>query len=270
MKTIYIDVLIILNIYVNFFLIRATSAFTHIPLKRLRCVVSSVIGSVFSLTILLPLNNFFFNVLIKIAAATVVTAVAFGFESKRSFLRLLIYFFIINFVFAGVVGFLYNIFSPSFMTFNNTYFYIDFSLISLIVFTAAAYLVVVTIRRIMDKGSDSMKKYSITIVYKEKSITTKAIADTGNSLTDVFTGKPVIICPQSIFGIKGDLISDINNNGFRVIPYSTIGNTGLIPVFSPDEITVNDEETRKKFKVDALVGVVSKETPAIFNPKLII
>lgn len=270
MKTIYIDVLIVLNIYVNFFLIRATSAFTHIPLKTIRCVVSSVIGSFFSLTILLPLNNLFINMIIKILAAGIITAVAFGFENKRDFLRLLIYFFIINFVFAGVVGFLYNVFSPSFMTFKNTYFYIDFSLISLVIFTAAAYVVVILVRRLMDKGTDSMKKYSITIVYKERIIKTKAIADTGNSLTDVFTGKPVIICPQSILEIEGDVNSHINNNGFRVIPYSTIGNTGLIPIFSPDEITVNDEETRKKIKVDALVGVISKDTPAIFNPKLIL
>lgn len=37
METIYIDVLIILNIYVNFFLLRITAGVTHSPLKNSRC-----------------------------------------------------------------------------------------------------------------------------------------------------------------------------------------------------------------------------------------
>ena len=48
MKSIYLDVLIVLNIYVNYFLLRATAKFTHTPLKTIRCIISSVIGSLFS------------------------------------------------------------------------------------------------------------------------------------------------------------------------------------------------------------------------------
>lgn len=59
MKSIYLDVLIVLNIYVNYFLLRATAKFTHTPLKTIRCIISSAIGSLFSLTILLPAGNFF-------------------------------------------------------------------------------------------------------------------------------------------------------------------------------------------------------------------
>ena len=40
MKSIYLDVLIVLNIYVNYFLLRATAKFTHTPLKTIRCIIS--------------------------------------------------------------------------------------------------------------------------------------------------------------------------------------------------------------------------------------
>lgn len=272
MKTIYLDVLIVLNIYVNFFLLRATARFTHFPLKIIRCIISSFAGSLFSLTILIPKSNFILTVVIKLIAAVIITAIAFGIRDRRNFLRLLIYFYIINFVFAGVVGLLYNTFSPSFMTFNNSYFYVDFSLVSLVVFTAAAYFIVTVVRRIMDKGADSSKKYSITLKFRQTTVKLDAVADTGNSLTDSFTGIPVIVCPQEKLGINidfNDAEKLYTEYKMRMIPYSTIGNTGLIPVFSPEEAVISDEENKKLYKVHALVGVINKDTPAIFNPEML-
>lgn len=275
MITIYLDVLIVLNIYVNFFLLKATARFTHVSLKISRCVVSSVVGSFFSLTILMPIKNFFLTLLIKLAAAAVITAITFGIKDRKNFIKLLIYFYIINFIFAGIIGFLYTTFSPSFMAFNNSYFYVDFSLISLVVFTAIAYFGVALVRRLMDRRSDTSKKYDIYIKYKEKEIRLEALADTGNSLTDSFTGKPVVICRQNAFGFDEDF-SFMNPQeifetyGFRMLPYSTIGNAGLIPVFSPDEIVITEKEFQRRFKTDALIGLVNRDTPAIFNPKLLI
>ncbi|MGN0614488.1 MAG: sigma-E processing peptidase SpoIIGA [Porcipelethomonas sp.] len=275
MKTIYLDVLIVLNIYVNFFLLKGTARFTHTPLKTSRCIISSVIGSLFSLAILLPSGSFLLSLIIKLAAAAVITAITFGIKDRRKFLRLLLYFYIINFIFAGVVMLLYITFKPSFMAFNNSYFYVDFSLISLVIFTAVAYFAVTAVRYFMDRGADSCHKYSVLIRYSEHTVKLDAIADTGNSLTDGFTGRPVIVCPGSSLGFDCEFSPDnageiYSRFGLRMIPYSTIGNTGMIPVFSPDELLITDEETGKRYTSDALVGIVSRETSAIFNPKLLI
>ena len=134
--------------------LRATARFTHTPLKPSRCVLSSVLGSLFSLTIFLPVSNFFITLLIKLAAAAVITTMAFGVKDKKHMLKLMAYFYIINFVFAGVIMLLYQTFRPSFMAFNNSYFYVDFSLLSLVIFTAVGYFAVTLTRRIMDKGCD--------------------------------------------------------------------------------------------------------------------
>jgi len=275
MTTIYIDVLLVLNIYVNFFLLRATAGFTHTPLKNMRCIASSVIGSFFSLTILLPSDSFLLSLVIKLLASAVIVAISFGIKDRRAFLKLMGFFYIINFIFAGVVGFMYIMLNPSFMAFNNSYFYIDFSLISLVVFTAIAYFAVTIVRRILDRSLQTTGKYTVTIKYENRIFTLEAIADTGNTLEDSFTGKPVIICPQKVSGIETDF-TDCNAEyvykeyGFRIIPYSTIDNAGFIPVFSPDEIMITHEESGKKFRVEALLGIIQKETPAIFNPKLLI
>ncbi len=275
MTTIYLDVLIVLNIYVNFFLLKATARFTHAFLKTSRCIISSVTGSLFSLTILLPVSNFFLTLIIKFFAAAVITAICFGFKDKKIFLKLLTYFYIINFIFAGIVGFLYTTLNPSFMAFNNSYFYVDFSLISLVVFTAVAYFGVTLVRRLMDRGNEAVKKYEVSVKYMDKCARLEAITDTGNSLTDSFTGKPVIICPQSVFGFDEDFsqlgsMEIFEKYGFRMLPYSTIGNTGLIPVFTPDEIIVYEKEQGQHYKIDTLIGLINKDTQAIFNPKLLI
>ena len=113
MKSIYLDVLIVLNIYVNYFLLRATAKFTHTPLKTIRCIISSVIGSLFSLTILLPAGNFLIPLAIKLGAAVVIVGMAFGIKDKKHTLKLILYFYIVNFIFGGVVMLLYITFKRS-------------------------------------------------------------------------------------------------------------------------------------------------------------
>ena len=55
-------------------------------------------------------------------------------------------------------------------------------------------------------------------------------------------------------------------NSVRFIPYSTIGNFGMIPVFTPDEILICDEETGRKRSVDAMVGINEKTFPLYLIP----
>lgn len=279
MKTIYIDVLIILNIYVNFFLLKATAKLTHTPLKTSRCVFSSVIGSLFSLTIFLPDMNFLIPLAIKLGAAVIITAIAFGIKDKSQTLKLVFYFYLVNFIFGGIIMLFYLTFKPGFMAFGNTYFYVDFSLLSLVVFTAVSYFAVTAVRRLMDKGCDANRKYRVMIRQSENIVSLDALADTGNSLVDMFSGKPVIICRREDLKGIADLPAEpvpenaellYKTNGIRFIPYSTIGNTGMIAVFSPDEVLICDAESGKTRKADAMIGINTQNVPAIFNPKLLL
>lgn len=279
MKTIYIDVLIILNIYVNFFLLKATARLTHTPLKTSRCIVSSVIGSLFSLTIFLPDMNFLIPLAIKLGAAVIITALAFGIKDKRQTLKLVFFFYIVNFIFGGIIMLFYLTFRPGFIAFGNTYFYVDFSLLSLVVFTAVSYFAVTAVRRLMDRGCDTKGKYKVVIRQSGKTVSVDALADTGNSLVDIFSGKPVIVCRSADLQDIADLPSEpavenaellYKTNGLRFIPYSTIGNTGMIAVFSPEEIVICDSESGRTKKVDAMIGIDAKDVPAVFNPKLLL
>lgn len=262
MQTIYIDVLIVLNIYVNYFLLKTTSKITSSPLSTSRCIFASFYGSLFSLLILAPELPFFVNIAIKVIAAVTVVIAAFGIHGKSRLIKNISAFFSANFIFAGAIYAVYSWFKPQFMHFSNSYFYIDFSLLLLIISTALLYAVMCIFKRFSDKIPENSDCYKIIVRYKEKIFTAKGLADTGNALTDFFSGKPVII-----FG-KNDF-TDLSKTRFRLIPYSTISESNVIPVFSPDETVIINTLTGEKKLVDAVIGLGENDGKAIFNPKIL-
>ncbi|MDE6678273.1 MAG: sigma-E processing peptidase SpoIIGA, partial [Ruminococcus sp.] len=103
MQTIYIDVLIVLNIYVNYFLLRITARLTHSPLTVGKCIISAVYGSLYSLLILAPQINTFLNVVIKFFAVVTIVMIAFGFQGKKRLLINTVSFFSANVALSGTI-----------------------------------------------------------------------------------------------------------------------------------------------------------------------
>ena len=269
METVYVDVLLVLNIYVNFFLLRITAGLTHSPLSAGRCTAASAYGSLFSLMILLPELCIPLSLVIRLAAAVSIVAAAFGIRGARRLIKDTAAFFTANFVLAGAVYGFYSILKPEFMHFNNGCFYIDFSLMILIVTTAVLYAAVRVVRIFLDR--DQNDSYRIFIRKGRKTISLEGIADTGNALVDFFTGSPVIICAAESFteltGKKID-ISELPR-GFRLLPCSAVSGSELIPVFRPDEVLISCLTSGERKPVDAVIGFGECGGKAVFNPKLL-
>lgn len=259
--TIYIDVLIILNIYVNYFLLRITAKLTGSPLKPFRCIAASLYGSLFSLLILAPKLPIAINLIIKLAAAITVVTAAFGVHGKVRLIKNTAAFFGANFITAGVIYAAYSWLKPSFMHFSNSYFYIDFSLLLLIVATAVLYFIVSLLRRMYDKTP--IDGFSVIIRLKDRILRIDGLADTGNSLTDFFSGKPVIICSQNDIG---NIPKDVR---IRLIPLSTVTGSSLMKLFSPDEILIINKTSGERKPVNAVIGLGETHGKAIFNPKIL-
>lgn len=259
--TIYVDVLIILNIYVNSFLLLITARLTSSPLKPLRCFIASFYGSFFSLLILVPELPAAVNIIIKLAAAVTVVMAAFGIHGKSRLLKNSAAFFAANFILAGGVNAVYSWLKPSFMHFSNSYFYIDFSLLILVVTTALLYFIISLIKRFAGNSPDT--SYSVVIRLKGKIYRIEGLSDTGNSLTDFFSGKPVIVCSKENFD---DIPQDTR---FRLIPAETVSGSGLINIFRPDEVLVINEKNGSRKPVDVMIGLGESRKKAIFNPKIL-
>lgn len=274
--TIYIDVLIIINIYVTFFLIKSTAIFMHLQISVGRCIAGSILGGLSSLIILLPSLILPLNILLKCICGCVIAASSFGFKDFRTFTRKFVIFMLVNLIFAGIMLLLWFFAAPLGMVYNNGIVYFDISFFTITVSTLISYFAIRLVRYIFDLRSATDAKYKVVIVYNKAQVVIDGFADSGNSLVDFVTGLPVIICSPEVCkaaapdGIENILISGSAIKGVRIIPYSTIGKSGIVVAYKPDKITISNGKTSKD--VCALIGISenSSNHQAIFNPKIIL
>ncbi|MCL2013895.1 MAG: sigma-E processing peptidase SpoIIGA [Oscillospiraceae bacterium] len=279
---IYIDILIAVNLFVNYFLLLTTAKLTGIAARRKRLILSAFTGALSSLLIFLPPLNFLLSTAIKIPLALLLVLISFGYCSFAVFVRRVLCFFAVNFIYAGVMFAIWFFAAPSGMQYNNAFVYFNISSLTLAVSTIAVYLLITGAKRLMSGKSDSGDIVQTEIELDGKTVLLNGFLDTGNRLSDVFTGLPVVIAEfdavqelihdelheffrsgaaglpaaSSIYGT--DNVPDkTKDNKFRakirLIPYGTIGSGGLLAAFKPDKFQINFVEH------EVLVGVTQKK-----------
>ncbi|MCI7768595.1 MAG: sigma-E processing peptidase SpoIIGA [Oscillospiraceae bacterium] len=275
---IYADILIIINIYADFLLIKSAAAITHSPLKTGRAVAAAVIGGFFSLAIFLPKGLAFLLAPLKLISSAVIVLTAFGFENLPCFFRRMVIFYICAFVFGGLGTGLAYLTGGRFITARNGIIYADFSMPALVITSIAASICIGIYKRISDCGGGG--SYTVIVSDCGRTMSFKAMADTGNILKDSFTGKFVIVCPKDVLiGLYGK-IPDCESvaagkssmgKRWRIIPYSTVSSSGMIAVICPMEVCIKNDETGHISRADVYLGAAQNDcSEAVFNPKILI
>ncbi len=232
-------------------------------------VIASLIGGIYSLIVLVNLSMVEFMA-IKILMLLSLSFILFGYTSVAVFIKDTACFFGVNALFAGVMYGLYYFAKPNNMVMTNMVVYFNISASILAVYTVLTYGIITGVSYFYDKNVPTDKTSIIRITCDDKTVSVNAFYDTGNTLTDVFTGLPIIVCEyesikelfpeniQDFFKNMDEVItSDILrfNKKVRPIPTSTINGDRTLPAFSPDSIViVNDKKT---IKVNAIVAVVN-------------
>ena len=189
---IYIDVLLVVNLYINYFLVRGTSLMLRRKVSPQRVILASAVGAVGSLLILVPDLNPILCVLIKIALGIGITFAAFGRQNKIDFLISSLSFLVVSFIFGGAMTALWNIAAPAGIFVRNGTAYFDIPIIAAALFTAALYGGFRVFKTIIDRRKPQSHAV-VRIRNGAAEVTLDGLADTGNSLRDSFTGKPVVI-----------------------------------------------------------------------------
>lgn len=256
--TVYADILVLINTYVNYFVLLATCAFLRTPRRFLRLFLGASVGGICSLVILLPQKNELISMLGQLGIAALIIFSTFGFENLHIYIKRLASFFLVSFLFSGSVYFIYQIFKPDRLIINNSVIYFDISAIALIIGSAAIYAVIIVVRALNGGFAKKERKtVKMTVEHNGKTVEFICLIDTGNMLRDAFTDMPVAVVDTSI---SRCLTIDLNNlseetmkqNKLRYIPYNTVGNEGLMPVFKPDCVLLEGK------RVDnLLIGVSS-------------
>ena len=283
---IYLDVLILINLYVTYFQILAVSVFTHRKTVWYRKLSAAGIGAVASLSIFIPQEMVLTLTLLKIFLCALIAFVAFGYTGFRAYAVSVLFLMLVSFVFSGLMLCVWLFAAPMKMLFINGTVYFSIDTMTIILSTCAAYGVVRIIRYILDKNGKTDGKYTVIIKNNGRECRLSALADSGNGMVDCFSGLPVIVCrrdmcadvsPPAIEMIENNSdISDIGTQmikGVRIMPFSTVGKGGLICMFNAESVVIDDETNEEKYPVNALIGIViggRQEYEAIFNPKILV
>ena len=146
----------------------------------------------------------------------------------------------------------------------------DFSLLQLILFTLLAYGAMQLVQRLRNRLFPATDPYQVYIRQGEKMVLLPGLPDTGNQLTDCFSGRMVIVCSAEqlhpLFP-PGKTIQQMKH--YRILPCTTVSSSGMIPVFLPDEIVICNQATGMRRSVDAMIGIGQTQGNAVFHPKLI-
>lgn len=258
--------LVIINIYITWILLYLSKSLVHANVKSVNLVISSFIGGLSSLLILIEPSNLYVKLLIftaKVVTFVIIVLIAFSGQSIKKMIVYGAVFISLNILLCGAVGLFCELFNmESTFVFNGT-IYLDIPLVMLILTTAGIYIILTVFSRLTAFKYDKHNSYNVEFSYKDTTYNLPAIADTGNTATDIFSGKPVIVCNGiSLYISETDYI--------RPIPYSTVSGEGILYAFKPEYVLISDEKGRIKV-VDTLVASTDAtgERRAIFNPKLL-
>ncbi len=256
MKTIYVDVLVTVNIFIDFLLLICTKKFLNIRAKLIRVILGSLLGGVLSLSALLPKIPIGLNIALDIAFAALIVFVTFGKTEIKNYVKRVTVYFASSFIFCGIMIFIYTAFKPNGMGIYNDIVYFDISPVLLIILTLICYFILRLIKR-LTKGESAKSVCSVEVEANGASAQFSAIADTGCSVKEPFSSSYVIIAEKSL--LEG---VEFNENTFRVIPFESLGGNGVIKGYKPDKVKINGKEAGNIY-IGISEGVLKSETKAI-------
>ena len=225
MTVIYVDTLFLLNTMVDYLLLLASARLAGEPLARLRFALGAVLGGLYAVAIFLPGMGFLARPLCRGAAAVLMVLLAFW--RSRRLLRSGMDLKIVLLSAAGCYGLLTLVF-----------------------------------RGIGRHGGPSGELTRVRLTLGERQVELTGLVDTGNTLTDPATGRPVLVAEADSLeellppglrpgpaelrdpaGVLERLEDGPWRLRFRLLPYRAVGvERGLLLALRMDRVQVGEED----------------------------
>lgn len=277
--TIYLDVVLIENLCMNYIILFATGFIMKMKLHHFRIIISALIGGVYAILSYMQVFPIYSNMFVKIGLSICMVYIAFNPKGIKAILKQLVMFYLISFVFGGCAfALLYFVKPQDIFMLNGVYIGTYPVKIALLGGAVGFVITYIAFKVVKSKMSKKALIYDLQIKMEERTTSMKAMLDTGNQLKDPITAIPVIvvekenlyeILPKDILDnieniIGGDWKENEDNISyrarFRIIPFSSIGKqNGVLLGFKVDEVTIITD-------IDEIVH--KKAIVCIYNQKL--
>lgn len=189
---IYIEQVLIDNFIINLFIILSLRAILRAKFKKINIVLASLLGSFVALILPLFRFNLIINSLIKILLSLVMVIILKRFTKLKEYLLYYLTFLLLTFVFGGACLFILMSFDKSFKINNYSTYSLPLGVIVVIIF-----FIFIIIKNIF-KNFYSRKKinnfvYKVVVENNDEKDEILGFLDSGNTLVDKLTGKPITI-----------------------------------------------------------------------------
>ena len=277
--TIYIDVVLIENLLMNYIILFATAIILKIQIKQIRLITGSLIGAIYTIISYISGLKIYSNFFLKLILSIIIIYISFNPKNLKKLLKFTLMFYLTSFVFGGAAFALIYVVKPQELLKNNGLVLNAKSLRVIFISAIIAFIVIIIGFRIVKNKISAKDMYcDIEIKINNKKIETKAMIDTGNFLKEPITNTPVIVVehtllyeciPKEILNhiedILGGDFSEIPDNirkeyisKLKVIPFSSLGKqNGMLLGIKPEGVIIKNEEEEKENN-NVIIGIYNK------------
>ncbi|MGL4739829.1 MAG: sigma-E processing peptidase SpoIIGA [Sarcina sp.] len=251
--TIYIDVLLLENFLINFFLLTMTLQILSYDFKNRKIFLSSILGSFYTLVILFDELSIFTNIIFKVLVVLIMIKIILSKIKIIELIKSVGVFFFVSVCFSGFCFMFamaenpYDI-TKAFTINNYSSKVLLFSCI--ILYLALSRIYTYLKKRSIVKGL----LYELRFIFKGQDVNIRSFLDTGNELVEPATGLPVIIIEKGIIDIE----SFVNSEKF-IIPYRVVnGMTNKIEGIKISNVMLKGADGEVKI-ADAVIGITQSK-----------
>lgn len=279
--TVYIDIVLIENLCMNYIILFATGYILKVKIKHIRIIISALIGGLYSILAYAQILEIYSNIFMKIILSIVMVYLSFNSKNIKQLAKQITIFYLVSFVFGGCSFALLYFIRPQEVFIKNGSFVGTYPIKIALLGGIVGFTITVIAFKIVKYRMQKKDMYcDITIFMEGKSITTKAIIDTGNMLKDPISRIPVIVVEKAILNdlipykilnniekiIEGSVDNQNYNeqelnymSKFRVIPFTSLGKqNGLLLGIKADKVIVDIDIGEKEIK-NIIVGIYDKK-----------
>ena len=242
MDVIYLDSLFGLNLLIDYCLVLVSARVCGVVLRRWRYALAALIGALYAALMVLPGFGWLANGMMKLALGAAMALIAFGGEAHL--VRCTVVFFAVSAAFGGAVyaaSMLAGV-SPG-----------SGALVT--VSGAACYAAVSLVFRRRARAADREVR-TVTVTLAGRSVTLRALRDSGNDLHDPVSGLPAAVVERAavlplfpaVRALPDDAVQALEalsalpecTGRVVLLPYRAVGVTGaLLPAFRPDSVKID-------------------------------
>lgn len=247
MDILYVDELFLLNGLADYLLLLSAARLRGLPLRRGRFLLGGIIGGAYAVAVAIPGWIWLGALPCRLLAAAGMALAAYG--ARRGVWKDLLAFLGLSGAYAGAVyaaALLAGQTGPGLL--------VPVSLRILVLSFALCYAVIRWVFPAVGKQR-SREIFPVTVAFGGREITVHTLRDTGNALRDPVSGLEVMILdpreakrllpllPPELLSAPGEamalLAAVYGPERFRLLPYSAVGQQGLLLCLRPDTLTAD-------------------------------